>query len=218
MAPKFPRIPHLPFSPGATPDDERLRDIWNLMGGPVIITEKMDGANVCLTSDGVYARSRSGPATGSMFDELKAHHATVRHLIPPHLAVFAEWCHTVHTVKYESENFPKLFVLGVFSSENHTWQGFDYVTYWAGRLRAAFVPNLHIGFFEKPADLEKKVRELAKGSAYWGAPQREGVVVRPFGGVSDTLFGKTFSKFVNEGFTPGKHLGKSVLQPGRLPE
>jgi hypothetical protein len=219
MSAKFPRIPHLPFSPGATPDDERLADVRNLLGYPVVLMEKMDGANVCLTSETVYARTHSGPATGRQFNELKAHHAAVRHLIPPRVSIFAEWCYAIHTVEYRGDEFPRLFVIGVRDDEHATWAGLPYLYHWGGRLGCVGAPLMDVQSFETILELEGHVIECAGRRSHWG-DRVEGVVVRPLGSVADDLFGSHVAKYVNEDFKPGTSLPKStdfLWQPGRIP-
>lgn len=47
---KYPRTPHLPWSPGATSDDKYIQDLNSFKGRKIVITEKMDGEN-CLDKD-----------------------------------------------------------------------------------------------------------------------------------------------------------------------
>ena len=62
MSIKYPRSMHLPFSPGATKSDKKMNeaDLEFLLGGEVVITEKMDGSNACMTNEEVFARSHGG--------------------------------------------------------------------------------------------------------------------------------------------------------------
>ncbi|WP_327589067.1 AAA family ATPase [Nonomuraea sp. NBC_00507] len=53
----YPRTPHLPWSPGATPDDVRAGDLSGLRGREIVVTEKLDGENTTLYADGLHARS-----------------------------------------------------------------------------------------------------------------------------------------------------------------
>ncbi|MCP2357423.1 putative kinase [Nonomuraea thailandensis] len=53
----YPRTSHLPWSPGATPDDVRAGDLSGLRGREVVVTEKLDGENTTLYADGLHARS-----------------------------------------------------------------------------------------------------------------------------------------------------------------
>jgi predicted kinase len=55
---KYPRTPHLPWSPGATPDDLRARDLAGFQDQEVVVTEKLDGENTTILADGTcHARS-----------------------------------------------------------------------------------------------------------------------------------------------------------------
>jgi len=58
---KYPRTPHFPWSPGFSGDDERLADVSQFEGMDIVITEKLDGENTTIYSDGyIHARSMSG--------------------------------------------------------------------------------------------------------------------------------------------------------------
>jgi hypothetical protein len=218
MSAKFPRIPHLPFSPGATPDDVRLTNASLFLRRPVVLTEKMDGANVCLTSETVYARSHSGPASGRMFDELKAHHAMVRHLIPEGISVFAEWCKAVHSIEYTAEYFPRLFVIAVRDDRLGLWLGWEQTPYWAGRLGAMAVPTVVVFQVEQLGKLEAAIDFHARRPSVYGET-REGVVVRTFDPCRDDAFGNHVAKYVNADFKAGEKIsaGDLVWQPGKIP-
>ncbi|MGV9312269.1 RNA ligase family protein [Streptomyces sp. NPDC003691] len=57
MRTHYPRTPHLPWSPGATPDDVRNTGPAALTGREIVVTEKLDGENTTLYRDGLHARS-----------------------------------------------------------------------------------------------------------------------------------------------------------------
>jgi RNA ligase len=58
---KYPRTYHFPFSPGTTSDD-RIKHVWQgILQHELVVTEKLDGENTCIKSDGVYARSHAAP-------------------------------------------------------------------------------------------------------------------------------------------------------------
>jgi len=48
MRVKYPRTPHLPWSPGASSDDVRHLNIDHFKNKQVVVTEKMDGENTSL--------------------------------------------------------------------------------------------------------------------------------------------------------------------------
>lgn len=54
---KYPRTPHLPWSPGASSDDVLLIDSQMFSGKQIVISEKMDGENTTLYTDHLHARS-----------------------------------------------------------------------------------------------------------------------------------------------------------------
>ena len=58
---KYPRTYHLPSSPGKSSDDKVIKDLDDLIGYEVVITEKMDGENTSIYNDGyLHARSIDG--------------------------------------------------------------------------------------------------------------------------------------------------------------
>ncbi len=63
MRVSYPRTPHLPWSPGVAADDVRVADLSGLARREVVVTEKLDGENTTLYSDGGSLR-RAG-ATGA---------------------------------------------------------------------------------------------------------------------------------------------------------
>ncbi|MDQ2583660.1 RNA ligase family protein [Saccharothrix yanglingensis] len=61
MRTSYPRTPHLPWSPGASPDDVRVCDLDGLRGREVVVTEKLDGENTTLYRT---ARTPRSPDSG----------------------------------------------------------------------------------------------------------------------------------------------------------
>src|SRR5262245_55730831 len=101
MSEKYPRTPHLPWSPGGTRDDRRLTDVEPLLGRELVLTEKMDGSNVCLEREHVFARSHTAEPRHPSFDALKAVHAALRWQIPSHWQLFGEWLWARHSITYD---------------------------------------------------------------------------------------------------------------------
>lgn len=109
--PTYPRIPHLAGSARLTGDDAALaqRDVDELLGRPVLVEEKLDGANVTLWVDadaphlasrgGVGAVDRGrilGPARAWAMpraDELRA-------ALGERHAIYGEWLLRRHAVPY----------------------------------------------------------------------------------------------------------------------
>jgi hypothetical protein len=193
-----------------------MTDVDLLLGQPLVLTEKVDGANVCMTRDAVYARSHSGPARGPMFDRLKAIHAEKRWLIVPGVSVFCEWCMFVHSVEYANLPDPPLLVIGVRRDSTGVWGSWGDLDTQALTLGLERAPEVGTIMPSKPELLQREVEELAAMPSVFGG-QREGIVVRHAGAVADDRFAKFHAKYVNEGFVAGAQLG-AELRPQRISE
>lgn len=68
---KYPRTYHLPFSPGTTSDDRFATDFSEIIGKPIVITEKLDGENCGMNKYGVFARSHAAPTTSPWSREVR---------------------------------------------------------------------------------------------------------------------------------------------------
>jgi hypothetical protein len=90
MRTKYPRIPHLTWSPGRSEDDIALDSIEHLEQlKDVVVTEKLDGENTTLYHDYLHARSvdsKSHPSRNTLLSPLKGglsqFHAKIRYDIP----------------------------------------------------------------------------------------------------------------------------------------
>lgn len=120
---KYPRTPHLPWSPGMTSDDRVLSNdgIRVLESSPLVMTEKMDGGNVTLMRDAFYARSLdSGTPRWERY--AKAEWARVAHDIPGGWRVSAESLWARRSVVYDDLEAP-ILVFGIWN-ETHllSWE------------------------------------------------------------------------------------------------
>ena len=72
---KYPRTYHLPWSEGRTDDDKVLSDDSQFIGKYVVVTEKMDGENTTIYSDGYLHDIYTGEKTRKVREEeLECHH------------------------------------------------------------------------------------------------------------------------------------------------
>lgn len=212
QSPKYPRTYHLPFSPGATSDDKILISWEQFKGPPIVITEKMDGSNVCLESDACFARTHSGPPDHPSFDMLKAFHAGVKHLIPENFQIFGEWLYAKHSIEYG--NLPNyLMIFGVRDLKTNVWGSWEEVYDWAVELGVTTVPELFCG---NTNDLMTLVLKLAKEQSSY-SEQREGVVVRYAWGFPDEEFSDKVCKWVKAGLiTSNEHWKHQEIIRNRL--
>jgi RNA ligase len=196
MSEKYPRSFHLPWSPGGTSDDKRLKSVARLCGEEIVITEKLDGSNLTYARKSVFARSHAGPPTHRSFDLAKATHARIAHLIDPDHSIFCEYCFAVHSVTYDALPDYSL-VFGVRDDAAQAWFSWDEVQSQAESLGLPTVPELFRGTVADARALERLTTELAlQPSAFGGT--REGVVVRRACGFSDSEFAESLGKWVRK--------------------
>jgi hypothetical protein len=195
MSKKYPRSLHLPFSPGGTNDDKRLSSVDHFLDQDLVLTEKMDGSNVCLESAAVFARSHSGAPKHPSFDALKQMHASIRHLISEEVQVFGEWCYARHSIAYDQ--LPGyLLLFGI--RHRGLWCSWDEVQMWAEELGVPTVPELARSSFSTAKELQEAVEGLAVQPSKCGG-EREGVVVRRAGTFWDHDFPLALAKWVRKG-------------------
>ncbi|MFI6904427.1 RNA ligase family protein [Nonomuraea sp. NPDC050394] len=96
----YPRTPHLPWSPGVSPDDVRAGDLSGLRGREVVVTEKLDGENTTLYPDGLHARSPDSAHHPSRA-WVKGLQGRIGARIPAGLRVCGENVYARHSIAYE---------------------------------------------------------------------------------------------------------------------
>lgn len=212
---KYPRSFHLPWSPGGTSDDKRLKDVSGLVGVEIVITEKCDGSNLTYTRTAVYSRSHSGPPGHPSFHIAKATHAQIAHLLSEGLSVFCEYCYAVHSIAYGALPSYSL-VFGVRDDVENVWWDWDMTTIQAESLGLPTVPLLFRGAVRSEDELrDLTVRLSNEPSALGGA--REGVVVRRAGQFKDAEFPKSLGKWVRKDHVQtDEHWMHQAITPQKL--
>lgn len=97
---KYPRTPHLYFSPGFTADDVRLSNTAHLEGKEVVISKKMDGENTTMSSEYFHARSVDGAHHPSR-DWVKRFWGDIRFDISEGYTIRGENLYAQHSIVYE---------------------------------------------------------------------------------------------------------------------
>lgn len=96
---KYPRTPHLPWSPSVSDDDIRCVDTSIFTNKDVIVTEKMDGENTTLYRDHLHARSIDSRHHPSR-DWVKKFHSAIAHDIPEDWRISGENVYAQHSIRY----------------------------------------------------------------------------------------------------------------------
>lgn len=183
---KFPRIYHLPSSPGATSDDKRLRDDRHFYNELVVVTEKMDGENTCLTKNGLHARSEQSKDHPSRH-LLKKFHSEISYKIPENLAIFGENLYAKHSIKYENLPNNGFLLFSIVDLNTYTFLDVQETEEWAKNLGIKMVPWIYEGTYKKNFKIPDK--------SFYGS-EIEGYVVRLFRGFTVEESKKCIAKWV----------------------
>jgi len=188
---KYPRTPHLPYSPGVSNDDRIISSVDHLLGRRLVLTQKMDGSNVCLERENVYARSHSAAPNHPSFDALKAFHSTVKNSIDPGLQLFGEWLYAKHSISYK--NLPSyLMVFGIRYKE--IWLSWEDVKVISELIDIPTVPVFEINSYSTDAELKDVVEKCFNYESDYG--EVEGVVVKLAEQFNDHDFSNSIAKYV----------------------
>lgn len=183
---KYPRTPHLPWSPGATSDDVITRVPDAFLAGPVVVTEKLDGENTSMYRDGVHARSIDSKHHPSR-DWVKRLQGTIGYQIPEGFRLCGENMFARHSIAYE--DLASYFYVFSIWDDTNTCLSWEETKEWASLLGVQVVPTL----YEGPWD-EERIRGLT-----FDTDKVEGYVVRTARAFSYADFSDHIAKWVRTG-------------------
>lgn len=189
---KYPRSPHLPFSPGATSDDVYLNDTSHFIGKEIVITEKYDGESTGIYKDGIHARSLDSRHHPSRSYVNKIY-GRLKNELPANMRLAGENCYAVHSIKYNS--LPDWFLLfGIYIEVDGIINciSWDETIVWASLLDLKTVSVLYRGVWN-----EDVVRGCYTGVSTYNGLQ-EGYVVRLADKFPIDEFGISLAKYVRE--------------------
>jgi hypothetical protein len=185
----------VPFSPGATKDDKKLKDGWfeYYRGKEIVFTEKLDGENSCLCQKGVFARSHGAETRSPWSINLWGDNGLywkVKGLIDDDLLIFGENLYGEHSIHYEKLR-DYFHVFACYNETTDKWWSWDDVKFVSKVLDVPHVPTLWRGI----AESEDQIRELIiqtmnMPSAYGNT--KEGVVIR----LANEFDGEDFPNYV----------------------
>jgi len=197
---KYPRTPHLPWSPGAGGDDTVLGQAAGFDGLEVVVTEKLDGENTTLYRSGLHARSLD-PRPHPSRDWVKGLQGRIGYLIPPGWRVCGENLYARHSLGYDA--LESYFYLFSVWDENNVALGWDDTLAWAGQLGVPTPRQLYRGLWN-----EALVRGLPVNPEVM-----EGYVVRTAGSFRFAAFQDHLAKYVRAGHvqTDGHWMHQAVV-------
>jgi hypothetical protein len=215
---KYPRTPHLPFSPKRGADDLILADTLQFIGKHVIVTEKVDGESTSIYSDTLHARSpdaRDRSQTMRKSREwVRRLHGQMSYEIPVIDGVSWRICGenmaARHTVAYET--LPSFFLVYNIWDENNHALSWKQTEEWCQLLGLSHVPVLYDGLYD-----EEKIKGLGNKPSY--GDKSEGFVIRIAEGFDYNDFANSVAKYVNADFEiPSDHWTQEEFQANGLSE
>jgi hypothetical protein len=202
---RYQRTYHLPWS-NMTKDDRMLENTSQFEGQEVVVTVKMDGANVTMYPNYIHGRSVK-PLSGQDSGMVKALHAQIRHDIPGGWRLCGENLYAKHSIHYQS--LPSYFLLFSIWDERNECLSWDETVEWAEMLGLTTVPLIYRGVWDAA-----KVRALYQPQ--FEGSDMEGYVVRLARRFSYGEFRRSLGKFVRPNFAAGRHNYHRVLELNEL--
>lgn len=191
---KYNRTYHFKWSEGATSDDRIQLDISHLIGKEIVITEKLDGSNSGLSTQGVYARSHSQVSSNPWDRVLWEKYYLIKNDILENQFLFIENMYGIHSIEYNNLK-SYYYMFGI--RENTTWVSWDDICDIGFLLDIPIVPILFRGIINSEKELIKLSSEMSKGTSKLGG-EREGCVVRLASSFEDDDFSKSLLKIVRK--------------------
>lgn len=192
---KYNRTYHLPFSPGSTNDDRISDSAISLIGIDIVITEKLDGENTGMTSDGVYARSHAAFTESAWSREVRQLHSMIKSSIDEDVFIFGENMEGIHSIEYTNLK-SYFYMFGV--RDNNIWIPWEGVEEYSYLLDIPTVPVLFKGVVNSEKELQQIVEDLVKQPSALGG-KREGIVIRNASMFHNDDFSENVMKWVRKG-------------------
>lgn len=188
---KYPKTPHLPFSPGLQNDDRLIESLDFLIDQEVVVSEKLDGQNTTIYPDNVsHARSIDGRYHSSQ-SMMKSLTNNIHFNIPYGHRLCGENVYAKHSIFYDQ--LTAFFYLFSIWNEKEECLSWDETVEWAQILGVQTVPVLYRGIWD-----EEKIKACWTGKSLFG-PEQEGYVIRLASSFSLDEFSKSVSKMVRKG-------------------
>ncbi len=183
---RFPHTPHIAWlGEGAPRDDKVLSpdDVAALLSGPVVVEEKLDGANLGFSvgadrtlrvqSRGQYLTEPHAGQFQRLSEWVALHSNGLVESLGENLIAFGEWCAARHSLDYHA--LPDWWLLfDVYDRRQ--------CRFWSTRRRELLASTLGLSTVPRLADGRQTVATLVDGVDRWTSRYREGclegVVVR----------------------------------------
>jgi hypothetical protein len=183
---KYPRTPHLPWSPGVSNDDRVLDNVDHFEDKLVAVSKKMDGENTSLYPDHIHARSM-GSVDHPSRHWVKALHSRIKHEIPEGWRICGENLYAKHSIHY-TDLFSYFAVFSIWNDGNMCMP-WNSTMHLCSMLDLWHIPIIYIGKWgsDTRSIIENRLTDTD-----------EGYVVRAYDGFHYDDFEISVAKYVRE--------------------
>ena len=201
---KYPRTPHLPWSPGYSSDDIRKSSTTPFEGMEVVVTEKMDGENTTMYAEHIHARSLDSRHHPSR-NWVKGLHAKVANQIPENWRLCGENVYAKHAIFYD--NLPSYFLLFSIWNDKNRCLSWDETVEWASLFDLVIPSVLYRGIWD-----QERLQKLSIDTA-----NCEGYVVRSADEFHYDAFSVSVAKWVRpQHVQTDQHWMHANIEPNQL--
>lgn len=180
---KYPRTPHLPWSPGVSNDDKIITSLDRLKSSSIVITEKMDGENTTLYNNYIHSRSLTPLKNHPSRSYIKTLHSNIKHNIPDGWRICGENMYAKHSIYYDQlESY--FLVFSIWDDNNQCLSWLDTALY-TEALDLKTVPVIYIGQWKQTFIDAIKLRT-----------DQEGYVIRVSSDFEMSNFSECIAKYV----------------------
>lgn len=219
---RFPHTPHLTWLGAEAPRDDKVLDLAEakaLLGGDVLVEEKLDGANlgISLAADGQLRAQNRGqylqdPHAGQ-FSRLPAwlaqHGEAIRAVLRPELLLFGEWCAARHSLDYAA--LPDWFLLfDVYDRRSGKFWSSTRRNALAAQVGLKLVPQVFCGH----TSVKELIERVQNTPSHYRTGPLEGLVIRR----ESADWCEARAKLVRADFTQAieKHWRKRAIEWNRV--
>lgn len=195
---KYPRTPHLSWSPGRSIDDI-IMATQHWRGRKCVMTEKVDGENTTMYSNHIHARSLDSKHHPSQ-SWVKRLHSEIAHKIPQNWRICGENMYAKHSIFYSS--LPSYFLVFSIWNQENCCLSWDETKEWCRLLGLEHVPEVWSGVFD-----ETYLRDFWRGYSRYRVytdeskektAEAEGYVIRTVRTFPYDLFENSVIKYVRK--------------------
>lgn len=190
---KYPRTYHLPWSESKTDDDKTLNENQtnsNFANKIVVVTEKLDGENTTIYSDG-YCHARSIDSKNhESRSYVKSIASIIGYKIPNRWRIVGENLFAQHSIEYTK--LPDYFIVFGIVNENDICLSWSEIEEYSKILGLSSAPVIYKGLYNK-----KLIKSISLKSSSFG-DKIEGYVIRNVDGFHMLQFSNNVAKFVRK--------------------